>query len=150
MVAQAEDAAPVDADPLEDPVAVQEPVVGHGQARVGALDDAAVDPDLHVPAPSSRAATFRAARFGAAFHPVRIGLERLPAVRDSLDAHCEKVGRDPSEIEVSVYNAPYDAGELTRLAEAGLARAVFILPPADADTLVPLLDQLAGLADQVG
>ncbi len=43
----------------------------------------------------------RAARFGDAFHPVRVTLERLREVRGSLDRHCEGFGRDPAEVEIA-------------------------------------------------
>ena len=91
----------------------------------------------------------RAARYGDGWIPIG-GRDGDLADQVALVAEeAEKVERDPSEIEVSLYYAPHNASELSRLAEAGVARAVFGLPPADADTLLPLLDDLAALAAKV-
>ena len=62
----------------------------------------------------------------------------------------EKIGRDPAAIEVSRYLAPSAPPELRRLADAGVHRAVFGLPPADGDDLLPLLDHYAAAAAEVG
>ena len=58
-------------------------------------------------------------------------------------------GRDPRSISVSVYGAPMDVAGLVRLRDLGVARAIFALPSAEADTLLPLLDRAAGLARQL-
>ncbi len=88
----------------------------------------------------------RAARYGDGWIPLggRDGdiVEQMALVA----VEAAKVGRDPSEIEVSLYYAPTDASELSRLAAAGVDRAVFGLLPADGDTLLPQLDGLAALA----
>ena len=44
----------------------------------------------------------RAARFGQAYHPVRIGVERVGEVRASLDRHCEAAGRAPEEVAIAL------------------------------------------------
>ena len=58
---------------------------------------------------------------------------------------CEEAGRDRSTFEVSLYAPPTTREALDDLAEMGLDRAVFLLPPAPADELVPILDDLAAL-----
>lgn len=66
-----------------------------------------------------------------------------------LYAACEAVGRDPDSVELGIFGAPRDPGQLTQLAEAGVQRAVLGLPPAGADTVLPLLDRFADLASRV-
>ena len=66
------------------------------------------------------------------------------------DAECERVSRDPSEVEVSVYGAPHDRAVIEEMAEVGVDRAVFGLPPDGADTVLPILDELADMAGLAG
>lgn len=60
-----------------------------------------------------------------------------------LRAMAEQAGRDPKSISTTIYAASPDPKELDRLAEAGIDRVVFLLPPRDRDVLLPLLDQYA-------
>ena len=50
-------------------------------------------------------------------------------------------GRDPDTISVSVYGAPMDGETLGHLRDIGVGRAIFALPSAEADKLLPLLDR---------
>jgi len=91
----------------------------------------------------------RAARYGNGWMPISGRgdmLDELPVLAEE----CEKNGRDVNEMELSLYYAPPDAGEAERHAEAGIARFIFGLPPADADVLLPMLDDLAKIIDTVG
>jgi probable F420-dependent oxidoreductase len=54
-------------------------------------------------------------------------------------------GRDPDTISISVYGAPMDAETLRHLRDAGVQRAIFALPSAGADRILPLLDRGAAL-----
>ncbi len=56
----------------------------------------------------------------------------------------EDVGRDPDEIEVSIYFAPPDPAVLTEYAEAGVTRVAFDLPSVAGNEALVALD--AGLA----
>ncbi len=56
-----------------------------------------------------------------------------------------EAGRDPDEIEVSVFAARPDKKELETLKAAGIARVTFDLPSAPSDEVLPLLDKLARL-----
>ena len=56
---------------------------------------------------------------------------------------CAEAGRDPGDVEISIYNAPADAGVLNNLAEHGIERAVFNLPSAPRDEVLPLMDRYA-------
>jgi probable F420-dependent oxidoreductase len=58
-------------------------------------------------------------------------------------------GRDPDGISVSVYGAPMDADSLARLRDVGVGRAIFALPSAEADVVLPLLDRGARLIPAV-
>jgi alkanesulfonate monooxygenase SsuD/methylene tetrahydromethanopterin reductase-like flavin-dependent oxidoreductase (luciferase family) len=52
-------------------------------------------------------------------------------------------GRDPKSISVNVYGTPADPDMLKQLRDAGAARAVFPLPPAEPEKVLPLLDKYA-------
>jgi alkanesulfonate monooxygenase SsuD/methylene tetrahydromethanopterin reductase-like flavin-dependent oxidoreductase (luciferase family) len=56
---------------------------------------------------------------------------------------CAEAGRDPAELEISIYYAPADAGVLADLAEHGIERAAFAVPSAPRDEVLPLLDTYA-------
>ena len=55
-------------------------------------------------------------------------------------------GRDPQTISVNVYGVPADREVLVRLRDAGATRAVFSLPPAGPEKVLPLLDRYADTA----
>jgi probable F420-dependent oxidoreductase len=59
-------------------------------------------------------------------------------------------GRDPASISVSVYGAPMDAETLAQLKDAGVQRAIFALPSAGAEQVLPLLDRGAALVRRLG
>lgn len=59
-------------------------------------------------------------------------------------------GRDPKSISVSVFGAPADAEVLRKYRDGGVTRAVFGLPSAPADKLLPMLDRYAALMKEVG
>jgi probable F420-dependent oxidoreductase len=58
-------------------------------------------------------------------------------------------GRDPDSISVSVYGAPPQADTLKWMRDAGVHRAIFVLPSADADKVLGLVDRAAGAMRQV-
>ena len=84
----------------------------------------------------------RAARYGNGWMPIN-GRGSMLDELDTLAAECDKNERDISEIELSLYMAPVDADAAKEHEEAGVRRFIFGLPPADADTLLPLLDRQA-------
>ncbi len=99
-------------------------------------------PPIHIGGGSPHGAR-RAAAYGNGWIPIggRGGdpLDHVATLREE----CEKVGRDRSEVELTSYFAPTDAAEIERLAEGGYDRIVFGLPPAPADKILPILDDLA-------
>jgi probable F420-dependent oxidoreductase len=54
-------------------------------------------------------------------------------------------GRDPSSISINVYGIPADPEQLARFRDAGVTRAIFGLPPAGPEKVLPLLDRYAGV-----
>lgn len=56
-----------------------------------------------------------------------------------------EAGRNPDEIEVSVFAARPEEKELQTLRAAGISRVTFDLPSAPAEEVLPLLDKLAKL-----
>jgi len=55
-------------------------------------------------------------------------------------------GRDPASISVNVYGTPADADQLERLRDAAVTRAIFALPSAGPEKVLPLLDRYAEAA----
>jgi probable F420-dependent oxidoreductase len=58
----------------------------------------------------------------------------------------EKAGRDPQSLSVSVFAASPEEGAVRSYEKAGVERAIFPLPSAGRDTILPLLDRYAKLA----
>ncbi|MFT7599252.1 MAG: putative F420-dependent oxidoreductase [Acidimicrobiales bacterium] len=55
---------------------------------------------------------------------------------------CEAIGRDPKLIELGVFGAPTDKAGIEELAEAGVTRAVFMLPQGPRDEVMEEIEQL--------
>lgn len=56
---------------------------------------------------------------------------------------CDAIGRDPKTIELGVFGAQNDPAEIEKLAEAGVTRAVFMLPQGPREEVLTALDDLA-------
>ena len=54
-------------------------------------------------------------------------------------------GRDPASIEIGVFAAPRDPQVLADLADAGVTRAVFTLPPVDPSVVLAKLEKYSAL-----
>jgi probable F420-dependent oxidoreductase len=57
-----------------------------------------------------------------------------------------EAGRNAAQLAISVYGAPADPDTLRSYAELGIERAIFALPSAERDTVLPLLDRYAEVA----
>jgi len=68
-------------------------------------------------------------------------VEKIPALR----ARLTQAGRDPRSAPVSIFFAPPRREALDALAAAGVARAIFGLPPEPREKILPRLDALAAL-----
>jgi probable F420-dependent oxidoreductase len=62
-----------------------------------------------------------------------------------LHARAEKAGRDPKSISVTIFFAKPDKPSVDVLRSAGVARAIFGLPSAGRETVLPILDSYAGV-----
>ena len=94
----------------------------------------------------------RAADFDGHWMPIGGRAYSEPVAESMADfrARAEKAGRDPAGVTVSIFGVPPDADKLAGLRDAGVARVVFFVPPAIADTVLPLLDGYAAVAKKVG
>jgi alkanesulfonate monooxygenase SsuD/methylene tetrahydromethanopterin reductase-like flavin-dependent oxidoreductase (luciferase family) len=81
----------------------------------------------------------RAARIGDGFFPGRADL--LPGLLDELRAECDRIGRDPGEIEITS-GGPPSLDEVRRQQDLGVSRYVTMPPAFDADGLRRGLDRL--------
>jgi len=94
---------------------------------------------------SSAAARKRAVAYGEGWMPIPGRGESLgPAIQD-LRARAEKAGRDPRSIPVTVFGVRPDEKTVAEYRELGVERGLLPLPPAPADTVLPLLDGYAKL-----
>jgi probable F420-dependent oxidoreductase len=93
----------------------------------------------------------RALRYGDGWIPLA-GRGGSDPLRDlaTFRTMAGEAGRDPDTMEVSLYGAPTDAARLEVLRDAGLTRAVFLALPLPAEKLLPVLDDLATVARQIG
>ena len=108
---------------------------------------------------TSRAAIRRAARVGTVWHPTALAPDALAEGVNYLKEQADKIGRDPSEIGISVSAAMgtthnhnrYSLGEepeeiierSLKYAEMGLERLVISPNTRDQDQLQPIMEMLA-------
>jgi probable F420-dependent oxidoreductase len=71
--------------------------------------------------------------------------ERLRQGMTELRARAAKAGRDMQTISITVFGAAADQRLLDMYQADGVTRALLRLPPADRDTVLPVLDQYAPL-----
>ena len=62
-----------------------------------------------------------------------------------LHRRAEAAGRDPKTISITIFGVKPERQALAEFAEAGVERVIFMLPAADRDTVMPLVDKFAGL-----
>jgi len=106
-------------------------------------------PPIHVGGGFPGAAR-RAVRYGDGWIPIggrgdEIA-EQLPRFREMA----RRADRDPAELEVSVFGSVPNHDVVARYRDAGVARVVFSLPPADRDAIHPILDDCARVAREIG
>ena len=77
--------------------------------------------------------------------PIGLRVGNLGEKLETLRNRAETAGRDPKSISVSVFGAKPDRAAIDELERAGTERVIFWLPPAAADTVLPLLDKYATL-----
>jgi probable F420-dependent oxidoreductase len=67
----------------------------------------------------------------------------LEAGRKKIEGLFKERGRDPGTLTVSLFGAPPDKESNRRFADAGMDRAIHMLPTEGADSIVPRLEQMA-------
>ena len=94
----------------------------------------------------------RAVDFDGQWLPIggRAYTEPLAESMADLRARAEKAGRDPGTVSVSMFGVAPDEAKLAELRDHGVYRAIFGLPAAGRDQVLPLLDTYAALAKKVG
>ena len=61
----------------------------------------------------------------------------------------KEAGRDPDSMEVSLYVAPTDETELSKLSDAGYSRVLFIALPLAGDDMTKMLDTYAEAGQKI-
>lgn len=81
----------------------------------------------------------RAIRYGDGWIPTARGeiIDVLPKFHEMM----REAGRNPAEIEVSLFGLGEDLDRVKRLADAGVTRVVPMFPPESADKVLPMVDR---------
>jgi probable F420-dependent oxidoreductase len=87
----------------------------------------------------------RVVRYCDGWLPISLRAGDIQAGIADLRRLAEKAGRDPRSISVSVFWAPADRKALDDYEAVGVERAIFPLPPAPRDQVMPILDKHAKL-----
>jgi len=82
--------------------------------------------------------------------PIGLRAGDLDAGIAALRRLATEKGRDPRTLSVSVYGAAMDPDALDRLRAVGVDRAIFLVPPASAEEVMPMLDRGAALVRRLG
>jgi probable F420-dependent oxidoreductase len=85
----------------------------------------------------------RAVRYGNGWIPIAGRGGDITAHVRAFRKLAAEAGRDPASLEVSAFGVAGEEEEVKRYREAGFDRAVFGLPPAARDVLLPVLDRCA-------
>jgi len=92
----------------------------------------------------------RVVRYCDGWMPIGIRATRLLDMIEDLRRRAEHAGRDPRSISVSIFGAPADEAVIEQFRAAGVERVIFGLPPADRDTVLPLVERYAEVARKAG
>ena len=91
----------------------------------------------------------RAADFDGHWMPI-VGRDAIEEGIADLRRRAEKAGRDPAAVTVSLFGARPDEGKLAAWRDLGVHLALFNLPSAGRDEVLPLLEKYAALAAKIG
>jgi probable F420-dependent oxidoreductase len=105
-------------------------------------------PPIHVGGAFPGAAK-RAIRYGDGWMPI-YGRDDITEYLPELRKMAEEAGRDPASIEVSIFGCVAKPEVLEKFRDAGVTRCVFGLPPADRDTVLPILDGYTEVMKRIG
>jgi probable F420-dependent oxidoreductase len=88
------------------------------------------------------ATTFdRVVEFCDGWMPIGVRMGNLPERIAALHQRAEAAGRDPKSISITIFYVNPEPKTLAGFEAAGVERAIFMLPPADRETVLPLLDK---------
>ena len=91
----------------------------------------------------------RAIEYGDGWMPIggRIDVvELVPRFRQMA----AEAGREPDELPITSFDLQPEEEKIARTAQAGIERVIFALPPETSESVLPLLDKLATLAQKHG
>lgn len=77
--------------------------------------------------------------------PIAMRTSELAERIETLKTQAAAAGRNPEAIPVTIFAAKPEREVIERLVGVGVSRVVFLLPPADREVVLPLLDRYAGL-----
>ncbi len=107
-------------------------------------------PPIHVGGVFPGAAQ-RAVRYGNGWFPIPgRGASDYGELRSQIDAMATDAGRDPSEIEITVFGAGAKEADLERYRKMGIDRVLLFVPSVARDETLPLLDAHRAAAVRVG
>ena len=91
----------------------------------------------------------RVIRFGDGWLPLgyRMNVTDLVQRVTALRRQAEETGRDSKSISITVFGASPEPATIQELAKAGVERAVFMLPAAPRDKVLPLVDRYTSLME---
>lgn len=92
----------------------------------------------------------RAIRYANGWIPIGGRSDALAEEIPEMRRMAQEAGRDPAEIEVSIFGAPGKPEVIEGYRALGVDRVVLGLPPAPADKVLPILDGYASLRDSIG
>jgi probable F420-dependent oxidoreductase len=75
--------------------------------------------------------------------------QKVPAMVRELRSRAAQAGRRPEDITISILGAQGNEAMLQQCREMGMERAIFFVPPAGRETVLPLLDQYAAFIPKV-
>jgi alkanesulfonate monooxygenase SsuD/methylene tetrahydromethanopterin reductase-like flavin-dependent oxidoreductase (luciferase family) len=87
----------------------------------------------------------RVVEFCNGWIPLGFRLENVGEKIATLRQRAESAGRDPKSISTTIFGARPERAAVEALEDAGIERAIFMLPPAGRDVVLPLLDRYAAL-----
>ena len=71
--------------------------------------------------------------------------ETLERLKEAVEAR----GRRVEDIDLALFGAPADAGEVRGRIGQGFDHVIFVVPPAQEDVVLPLLDRYAAIVEEV-
>ena len=83
----------------------------------------------------------RVIEFCNGWMPIGFRMDNLPEKIATLRQRAEAAGRDPNTISISIFGANPDKAALEQLEGLGVERAIFFVPPAERDVVMPLVDK---------